>query len=238
MTKLAICISGQPRSYIAGYQYLKRNLLDRHSCSVFIHTWHNPIYNHKDIEDLYKNHLRGICVEHYPISNELLNQRYTNTPNANDFPAANAALSFYSLFKVLELKRKYELLHGYFDVVVKTRFDYALNKILPLDEIDPNKIYIPNCRMVPNKDFGNDQFAFGSSWVMDRYMSTYIFMDDYYKLGVQMNGEAMMQATLRHHGLFGERLEYVDMNNPFPPGPYNGTPHSLIRDDMTLWKNL
>ena len=28
---------------------------------------------------------------------------------------------------------------------------------------------------------------------------------------------------------------YVDMNNPFPPGPHNGTWHSLIRDDYDQW---
>jgi hypothetical protein len=51
-----------------------------------------------------------------------------------------------------------------------------------------------------------------------------------------MIGEDMMSANLKRAGLVGERLQYVDMNNPFPPGPYNGTPHSLIRDDMDLWK--
>jgi len=235
--KVAVCISGQPRSFRTGFEYLKRNLLDHYDCRVFIHTWLNTVYLSEDVANLYDEYLEGFSAEIYPVSLDDLNARYTNTPDAINFPAANAALSYYSIFKACELKRKHELLHGAFDVVVKTRFDYALNRTLPLNEIDPNKVYIPNCRMVPNRDFGNDQFAFGSSWVMDRYLSTYLFMDDYYKLGVQMNGEEMLRATLRHHGLFGNNLEYIDMNNPFLPGPYNGTPHSLIRDDMHLWKN-
>ena len=235
--KVAVCISGQPRSYKAGFEYLKRNLLDHHDCKIFIHTWNNTVYLMENIEELYDDYLESFEIESYPVSREVLNARYTNTPDAVNFPAANAALSYYSIFKACESKRKYELRYGAFDVVVKTRFDYALNRNLPLNEIDPNKVYIPNCRMVPEKDFGNDQFAFGSSWVMDRYLSTYLFMDDYYKLGVQMNGEEMLRATLHHQGLWGNQLEYVDMNNPFPPGPYNGTPHSLIRDDMHLWKN-
>jgi len=235
--KVAVCIAGQPRSYAAGFEYLKRNLLDKWNCKVFIHTWKNGIYSEEDVIDLYNPYLEGYRSEMIIASMKELNDRYTNTPDAVNFPPANAALSYYSIFQSCMLKRDYELKHGAFDIVVKTRFDYALNRELPLESIDRNKVHIPNCRMVPTKDFGNDQFAFGSSWVMDRYMSTYLFMDDYYKLGVQMNGEEMLRATLQHHGLFGNNLEYVDMNNPFLPGQYNGTPHSLIRDDMTLWKN-
>lgn len=234
--KVAVCISGQPRSFDKGYWYLEKNLLDHHDCDIFIHTWENPVVDVQDIIDLYKP--RSIFFEDYPVSREVLNVRYHNTPNPNQFPAANSALAFYSMFKTAEMKRRAELIDGVYDAVIKTRFDYALNRELPLSSMDRNKIHIPNCRMVPDRDFGNDQFAFGSSWVMDRYMSTFMFLDYYYNIGIPMNGEAMMCATLRHHGLFGEYLEYMDMNNPFPPGPWNGTPHSLIRDDMLLWKNV
>lgn len=236
--KVAICISGQPRSFVEGFSYLKRNLLDHHECSVFFHTWHNDIYNITDIVGTYKPYLKDFLYEAYPTTLNVLNATYTNTPDATNFPPANAALAFYSLSKVAALKRQYELCFGDFDIVVKTRFDYALNRELPLNSIDMNKLYIPNCRVVPTKDFGNDQFAYGSSWVMNRYMSTFTFMDDYYRMGIQMNGEEMLRATLHHHALFGNNLEYVDMNNAFPPGRYNGTTHSLIRDDMLLWKNV
>ena len=33
------------------------------------------------------------------------------------------------------------------------------------------------------------------------------------------------------YDLYGDYLEYVNMDNPFPPGEFNGTWHSLIRDD-------
>ena len=38
------------------------------------------------------------------------------------------------------------------------------------------------------------------------------------------------------YDLYGDYLEYVNMNNPFPPGEFNGTWHSLIRDDCGEWK--
>ena len=89
--------------------------------------------------------------------------------------------------------------------------------------------------MVPERDFGNDQFAFSSQENMMKYMSTFKYMDEYYKNGTQMIGEDMMSANLHKHGLIGLKLEYVNMNNPFPPGSHNGTWHSLVRDDFEKW---
>ena len=91
--------------------------------------------------------------------------------------------------------------------------------------------------MVPTRDFGNDQFAFSSQDNMMKYMSTYVNLDKYYDAGNQFIGEDMMRANLHEHNLYGDKLVYVDMNNPFPPGPHNGTWHSLIRDDYDNWKD-
>jgi hypothetical protein len=46
-------------------------------------------------------------------------------------------------------------------------------------------------------------------------MSTYVNGDKYYYNGTQFIGEDMMQANLHEHGLIGDKLVYVDMNNPF-----------------------
>lgn len=232
--RIAICISGQTRSYDKGYEYLRRNLLDHHDCDIFIHTWNNSVYSTNDVVSLYKP--VSFVSEDYPFTPDQLNSKYTNTPNALKFPAANSVYAYYSLFRSCLLKIDREIKTKRYDWVVKTRFDYALNGNLPFDQLNPAKIYIPNCRMVLTRDFGNDQFAFGSSEVMNMYMSTYLNLDLYYENGYQMNGEEMLKANLHYHGLIGTHLEYVDMNNPFPPGLYNGTPHSLIRDDNHLWK--
>lgn len=231
--RIAVCISGQPRAYKEGYEYLKKNLLDRYDCDVFIHTWKNKVYDTTNVINLYQP-VASIAEDYFEFA-EVLNKKYTHTPDPKKFPASNAAFAYYSVFRSCLLKLDHEVKTRQYDWVVKTRFDYALNTQLNFEKLDSHKIYIPNCRMVPERDFGNDQFAFGSSYIMNSYMSTYIHMETFYRMGVMMNGEEMMRATLRSSGLFGESLEYVDMNNPFPPGPYNGTPHSLIRDDLPLW---
>ena len=97
---------------------------------------------------------------------------------------------------------------------------------------------MPPCRTKAFGDWlGNDQFAFGSSDIMNKYMSTYLRMDYYYKYGVQMIGEEMLRANLIESKLTDSRLVYLEMPEPFPPGPHNGTPHFLIRDDYNKWTN-
>lgn len=232
--KIAVCISGQPRAYAQGYEYMKRNLLDKYDCDIFIHTWHNKVYGTEDVISLYNPKMWNT---ERPFSPGVFDAKYTNTPNAKGWPPTATVSMFYSMFQSLTLKTNYEIMHNKYDWIVKTRFDYAINGVIPFEQLDKTKLYIPNCRMTPMRDFGNDQFAFGSNMVMTDYMSTYLYMNEYYEAGCAMIGEDMMSANLHRHGLIGENLVYVDMKNPFLPGPYNGTPHSLIRDDMELWKN-
>jgi hypothetical protein len=129
-----------------------------------------------------------------------------------------------------EMKEKFT-----YDWVIKSRPDYALNTVIPFEELDSTKLYAPNCRMSPNRDFCNDQFGFSSSSIMNDRMSIYLYMDHFYDQQVEMIGEDMLQAMMYEKNLVGEKLVYVDMNNPFPPGPHNGTWHSLIRDDYDQW---
>ena len=222
--KIALCFCGQIRSFEKGYEYYRKNLLSDHDVDVYIHSW---LPENEKILNLYKPVSYSFVSE--PVGN--FNETYTNTPNAQKHPPKFTYNMLYSMYMVSKmLKTKY-------DWVIKSRTDYALNVKIPFSELDNTKLYIPNCRMVPERDFGNDQFAFGSQNTMSKYMSTFLYIDDYYKDGNQFIGEDMMRANLHKHNLHGENLVYVNMQNPFPPGPHNGTWHSLIRDDYDQWKN-
>jgi hypothetical protein len=50
--KIALCLSGQPRCFEQGFEYHKKNLLDRYDVTVFCHVWQTP--KAKDIFELYK----------------------------------------------------------------------------------------------------------------------------------------------------------------------------------------
>lgn len=229
--KIALCLSGQARSFEKGFEYHKKNLLDHYDVDVFIHTWIGP-----EVEDLAKLYNPIAMMVEEPLNGNF-DSKYTNTPNTAMHPPRFTVAMFYSMYKSCELKTTHEISESFnYDWVIKSRTDYALNVKIPFNELDDTKLYMPNCRMVPERDFGNDQFAFGNSQVMNKRMSIYMNMDHFYDQGVQMIGEDMLRAQLYESNLFGENLVYVNMNNPFPPGQYNGTWHSLIRDDCAEWK--
>jgi hypothetical protein len=224
--KIALCFSGQARSVKSGYEYYKKNLLDKYDVDVYFHTWQCDEI--KLFRELYK-------PVHYfhekPLTNDA-DTRYTRTPNAQKYPPRFTYSMFYSMSRVNQILKNTNI---DYDWVIRSRTDYALNVQIHFEELDKTKLYIPNCRMVPERDFGNDQFAFGSLDTMVKYMSTFDNIDKYYDAGVQFIGEDLMQANLHEYNLHGENLVYVNMNNPFPPGLHNGTWHSLIRDDYDKW---
>jgi hypothetical protein len=221
--KIALCFSGQARAFQKGYEYYKRNLLDHFDVDVYIHTWKFP--EEDELIRLYNTKAYETQVP--PLGD--YDNKYTNTPNAQKHPPRFTYRMIYSMYQCSQL------IQGQYDWVIKARTDYALNVVIPFNELDNTKLYIPNCRMVPERDFGNDQFALGSQETMMKYMSTYINIDKYYNAGNQFIGEDMMRANLHEHNLHGENLVYCNMNNPFPPGPHNGSWHSLIRDDIDQW---
>ena len=233
--RIALCISGQPRSYMAGYAYIYKNIIETGNVDVFCHTtWKTG----EEFPNLNIYSPKAVLIEE-PLRPNV--SKYTRVPapspgwNVKD-PATATYCQLYSIYKANELKRIYEKRNDFkYDWCVRIRYDFAINVKIPFSEMDNSKIYIPNCRMRPSRDFGNDQFAFSFSENMDKYSSTLCNLDKYYDQGTVMIGEEMMSANLKHHGLVGENLVYVDIRHPFPPGPYNGTKHSLIRNDMEKW---
>ena len=55
--KIALCFSGEARSFEKGYEYYKHNLLRFHDVDVFIHTWNTP--GVEKILELYKENEHG-----------------------------------------------------------------------------------------------------------------------------------------------------------------------------------
>jgi hypothetical protein len=232
--KIALCLSGQPRSVAKGYEFVQKNLLSRNDVTVFIHAWSGEEVNHAI--ELYK-------PERYKTDPALTNDlsKYTNVPppqpnwKVKD-PARSTWNQLNAIYQCNKLKSMYESDNDMkFDWVIRSRFDFAFNTTIDLKTSDTTNLYIPNCRMTPNRDFGNDQFAFSSSENMDKYSETYNHLDEFYDSGIQMMCEDMMSANWKLHNLVGENLVYCNMDHAFPPGQYNGTWHSLIREDFEKW---
>ena len=232
--KIALCLSGQARAFNQGYEFIHKNLLKDNDVKVFIHTWESEQAH----EAIIKYEAKTWQVEN-ALTNDL--SKYTNVPppqpnwKVKD-PARSTWNQLYGVMKCNWLKSTYESYNEMkFDWVIRSRFDFALSTTIDFKHLDNTKLYIPNCRMTPARDFGNDQFAFSSSENMDKYADTYNHLDRFYDSGIQMMCEDMMSANWKQHNLVDENLVYCNINHAFPPGQYNGTWHSLIREDFEQW---
>ena len=233
--KIALCLSGQPRAFNQGYEFVHKNLLKDNDVTVFIHTWQSPEAH----EAIMKYQAKTWQIDP-ALTNDL--SKYTNVPppqpnwKVKD-PARATWNQLYGVMMCNSLKSEFELLYDMkFDWVIRSRFDFALNTAIDFGSLDNSKLYIPNCRMTPARDFGNDQFAMSSSANMDKYADAFNHIDAFYNDGTVMISEDMMSQNWKLHGLVGEKLVYCNMNHPFPPGPNNGTWHSLIRGDFDKWQ--
>lgn len=234
--KVALCISGQPRSFEKGYDYIKKNLLDHYDVDVFIHTWNYSRELLQKIIDVYANSIA--TVEATETFNDAYFDRYTRV-TSEAFPARNTGHMFYSLFKANQLKLEYAMRNDiHYDVSIRCRFDYALSIVPSLSHVEVGKIYVPNERQDPERTMCNDQFAYGDSRTMDLYSQTFMNMNKLYEEGYNFNAEELLSGNLKLYGLTGDNMIYIDMNNPFSPDRYGCMRHSLIRDDFSLWNNL
>lgn len=228
--KVALVLSGQPRSFERGYEYHKKNLLDRFDVDVFMHTWSDvSVATQLEIARLYQP--KAVSFSSIDTEENWIKNFFERIPN-KQFPAINTYKMFYSLYQSFFLIGK----PTFYDVVVRSRFDFALNIIPPLYETRVNTVYVPSDRMTMEHDFCADMFAWGTYNTMQKYCSTFLNLRQLYeKHNLQFIGENMLAAQLKETGLTGPNMAYVDMNNPFPPGEFNGNWHSLIRDDFRDW---
>lgn len=229
--KLALCLSGQPRSYFDAYQYVKKNLLDHFDVDVFVHSWKNPnnLVQLKIYEEIKAIYSPVLMLFDSPLREDT-NSDLT-VPNASH-PAYFCTSMFYSIHKSdhfrivseLTLKKKY-------DFVIRSRFDLALNKVIDFAKLERGKVYISKDTDGPNPLL-NDQFAIADPETMKIYSSTYLFLRYHYDKGVPLCGHSMLEAQLK---MFDIPVERIDIDHPFQDGKYNIGRHSLIRNDMDKW---
>jgi hypothetical protein len=239
--RIALQLSGQPRGYKKAYEYLHKNFLQHYDVDVFFHTWTQDVYPLSDLDKCYHPTLKSVIEPMSKAHTKSFNEKYNNTPNAASWPPSATYSSFFSIWAANNLRVRHEIDTGKpYDYVMRTRFDFALNVDIKerFDTLwkvmDSGSIIVPSDRGTSNPFFCNDQWAFGSSQAITEYCSTYQFMTNFYEKGVQFIGEDLLSANLtRIRG--NHRIALMDMNHPFPPGPYNGSYHSLVRDDMELW---
>jgi len=226
--KVALCLSGQPRSFRLGYDYINKNLLSKYDCDVFIHTWSYDFFDYRELINLYKP--KSIKID-APLNSSSYRKGYRFCPY-------NVVSSLYGIYETVLLAENYINNQIYtiddvvYDWVIRTRFDFALNVDLDIDNKDNNLIYVPESG---SHHVCNDQFVLSSFENVLKYSKAYKTLDRY-NVGT-FCGEELISGNLRYHNLW-DNVKFLDMNPPFPPGKFDGMPNSLIRDDLTEWESV
>lgn len=169
--KVAICFSGQLRSFDLVKNSLKENLLSQHDCDVFCHFWNR----YDGIK--YENYYNPNCEHEYGVYGKYKIEDIIDFLKPKslcfEYPSINQNMKsmFYSIKKSNKLKSDYEKNNNFkYDVVIRARYDLFYNKKIELKDVNDKELYAFN-------RFGsvyvNDWFFYSSSPIMDTVTSIY-----------------------------------------------------------------
>jgi hypothetical protein len=229
--RLALCLSGQPRSYKKAFEFISRNLLEKYTVDVFFHTWVNVPENSYIFDELQQLYRPVIASYDYSLPSNV--NSHMLVPNGSH-PANFCTSMFYSINVANEYRVKHEVFGAFrYDFVIRSRFDFALNKVIDFGSLETNKLYVP--KDVEGPALLNDQFAIADSDTMNVYASTFLYLQKLYNSGVPLCGHEMLQEQLTRNSTPVER---IDLDHPFVDGDFNRGRHSLIREDMSKWVDI
>jgi hypothetical protein len=217
--KVALCFSGQIRSFNLIKNDLLKNLIEPNNCDVFMHIWHkhdtSKYINYFNPSDNDYTHYGSYNTD--TLKNVVDTLKPVSFQYEYPFIPQNTRSALYSAMKSNQLKSDYENMMGFkYDAVIKSRTDILFQDIFSLDNMVGNVVYLSfrpgGCGGV------NDSLAYGSSSIMDVYCDVY----DAYK-----NTERINQPC--PEGIIHEHLLNRGVQLQKPPNRY-----SIIREDQSI----
>ena len=226
---IAICISGSIRYPDKSLKSI--NKIVPNNVKVFIHTWKNiksgkflkTIHRLQDKEgikemidtdfNLLQYSYEKLQIDDFDILYEDIKSLYDDIKFNSYFRDDVGVLSmYYSIYQANKLKCEYEKDNNIiFDRVIRMRFDSDfVNDSLNLIKTTNFDLCIPDTRF--DYDGINDQFAIGSSKMMDIYSNVY---QDIHEL-TECNycGEEILKKQLDRHNIIPTRIKFpVNKNN-------------------------
>jgi len=194
--KVALCLSGQIRTFKECYPNIKRNILDHYNPVVFISTedgneYHGSFgkgvnsHSIEEIKELLKPAVINIVNDntHIKVDNGKLDSNRVESCNVDRFAKDLSHRSIVS--------KSCQAYNENFDIVIRARLDLDIRSILPI--VIQNGISIPTGQ--DWLDGINDQLAWGDPesmfWYMDLINHVLVYVDQ----GLRTHPEQM----LRHH---------------------------------------
>jgi len=202
--RVALCLSGFPRTMEYSYPYLKKYIIDELSPDIFFFGYEDPRNNKEQIQNLYK---ASSCVarKYTPeVEKEIWDSYGTKTVENVQMHGTRKPITllsqYYNIFKSNELKSLREAEGGFtYDLTIRCRTEYYFfRKINDEDfSVEPGHVYIP-----PIWDFGGvtDGFAYGDSEAMDIYSNVFYRMSEYNLVDkVRLHPETIMGHHVNKH---------------------------------------
>jgi len=179
--KIAVCLSGQPRSIedcVHGLRLFFRDS-DQHTFDFFCHSWDYNTWKVKkdrqigfsDVEYVDKDWLKNQIQRFNPIDYKIDSREVIYSHDV--YKDIQWASLFYSAMISNHLKRQHEIKNNFrYDCVVRTRFDVIFRpgfKFTPLEILD-RTLYHPHverARFEFSYLNASDTYFYGDSWGMD-----------------------------------------------------------------------
>jgi len=233
--KTALCISGHLRTFEDNFASVKANILDRMDCDVFIHTWDIMGMSYRPCDSgLYSVETQRLIDKIQRLYNpkKLViepTKSFTITPLMQarllDHRDISGILSmYYKIEACNNLKKEYEKEQNMvYDCVIRFRGDLYMEMPIPVDHnTNMHHLFIP-----VYGNFGGicDQFAYGSSSIMDTYSSLYSNLQKYLEAGAPMHPERLLQFHVEYM-----KLPVAKVHVRFLIKRANG----LVQDNMLL----
>jgi hypothetical protein len=228
--RIAVCISGQPRTWRTAADNIKKYFNVDAEVDYFIHTWDTNSYRNCD-------EVHTMKQDYLYDKNEIIEIQKTFNPAAIEISeytyekyGKNWCSLFFSFMKSVALKRKYEIENDFlYDIVIKTRFDinffmegisnlgnpfnsFYIHKLRPMVAYSANNSF-SNFPSELNYHCFDDVFFYADSPTMDIMSNLYRW-----NLDIMRKGEENLR-----HGKFVEDPEF-----------YCG-PGTLLYRYLNLW---
>lgn len=204
--KVAVCFSGLPRFIQECAPYWRNCLLQPYDCDVFVHTWSQSATQDAHTVNMITHMYQPVRyqIDHVPSFD-------VSTYTTRIWPHRVTPQAQFSQFEGIRraqlLRQTQEHVRGHkYDVVIRARFDWFLQKV----NLDVNPCV--NVARTPTLDGHqftydgiplvgiSDQFAYGTSVTMDVYATIVHNMRPLYEHhGVDFCGELFLRAHLHEH---------------------------------------
>ena len=222
--KVALCLSGHLRKFEQTFYSLNTHLLRKYNPDIFIHTWDklgfscpyktDSVLSSTNIKLSKINQLynpKKIIIESSDFVEHLKSEGDKYAPHLKGQPkhVGHMASMFYKIYACNELRKLFELENNLnYDCIIRCRPDLVFNDsvVLP-DKIEENTIWIP--KFISHHNWYTDQFAIGSSDVMDLYSSVYFDIPEYFQAKMDFYPEKFMFWALHKKNI---NVKFTNVN--------------------------